>query len=67
MNYLTKREFIARLKISPMTLSRWMRARIIPFHRIGRIVRFKEDEIEEALKQYRVASVGEKLKQRWKT
>lgn len=58
-DFLTKRELIARLKISPMTLSRWMRARVIPFHRVGRIVRFREEEVIEALNRYRLASVGE--------
>jgi len=40
--------------VSTRTVSNWKSAGIIPFIRIGRVVRFSIDEVEAALEKYKV-------------
>jgi excisionase family DNA binding protein len=52
------------LGISRRTLSDWMRKRLIPFERIGpkkgrSTVLFDRDDVDKALKRWRVKSVGD--------
>ena len=37
---LSQTELAKALKVHPLTVSRWTTARIIPCHRVGRIVRY---------------------------
>ena len=57
-------EMARLLGISRRTLSDWMRKRLIPFERIGpkkgrSTVLFDRDDVDKALKRWRVKSVGD--------
>ena len=41
------------------TINAWMRARRIPFRKVGRIVLFDLAEVREALDRYKIRAVGE--------
>lgn len=43
------------LKVSTDTIHRWIRANKIPVHRVGRFWRFKVSEVDEWVRQGRVA------------
>lgn len=51
---LTRAEVQAWLRISKRTLDKMMRNRQIPFHKIGKSVRFKRQELEEWFETLRV-------------
>lgn len=54
-NRKVSREGLAKYyEVSPRCVSNWQAAGIIPFTRIGRIVRFDLDEVETALEKYKV-------------
>jgi hypothetical protein len=36
-----------------------MKRRVLPFHRLGRVILFRVSDLEHALDKYRVAPVGE--------
>ena len=42
------------MSVSTRTVSNWKSAGIIPFLRIGKVVRFSIDEVEAALEKYKV-------------
>lgn len=46
-----KKETAAHLKISLRTLNEWMKKGFIPYIRIGRGLRFKLSEVDEAKKR----------------
>ena len=46
---LDRRTMAARIKISPRSLDRLVKARLVPVVRIGRLVRFREDAVLAAL------------------
>ena len=46
---LTAREVAARLDLSPETVLRWVRLGELPAFKLGKAVRFREDEIERWL------------------
>src|ERR1051326_2581555 len=45
MNYLTVREMAARLRVSDLTVRRWIWAGRLPAERFGRLVRIREADI----------------------
>ena len=45
--------------ISLRTVGNWKRRRVIPHHKIGRMVLFRRDEIEAAIARFRVPAVTE--------
>lgn len=49
--WVGKKEAAAHLKISLRTLNSWMKKGVIPHMRIGRGVRFKLSEVDEAMKR----------------
>ena len=52
---LTKREAALYLKIGVRTLDGWMQRKMLPFFRIGRVIRFRVGDLDAALnKQFRV-------------
>jgi excisionase family DNA binding protein len=49
--YLTRAEVAEILKISLPTVSEWSRSGILKPYRLGKLVRFKRSEVEDALSQ----------------
>lgn len=47
--YLTRKEISLILKVSLVTLSEWNKKRILVPYRIGKLIRYKRSEIEQAL------------------
>jgi len=45
--YLTAYEVAVFLKLAVQTIRRYTMKKLIPFHKIGRAVRYKKSEIEE--------------------
>lgn len=48
-NYLTRKEVAAIFKISLVTVNDWNKLGILKPYRLGRLVRYKSDEIENSL------------------
>ena len=55
-NLLTKREVAELFRVSLRTVSNWMRRGIVPFIRIGSVVRFDPDAVRKAVEAYHVKS-----------
>ena len=51
---LTNEELAAKYQICLRTVDNWKRRRVIPYLRLGRIVRFNEDEVSKALEKLTV-------------
>jgi excisionase family DNA binding protein len=49
VKYLTRKDVAAIFKISLVTVNEWSKLGIINPYRLGRLVRFKSSEIDEAL------------------
>lgn len=49
IEFLTRKEVSIKLKIALSTVSEWDKLGILKPYRIGNLVRYKTDEIEEAL------------------
>ena len=50
------------LGISRRTLTEWERKRIIPFTKVShRVVLFSREDLERAMRRYRVAAIGEEV------
>lgn len=56
LGLLTKKEAAAWLRVSTRTLDAWMKSRAVGFIKIGRTVRFRLADIDEALNRFRVNS-----------
>ena len=54
MIFVSKREVARLVSVSPRTIDNWMKDGIIPFIRIGRVVRFEEEQVRKALGKYGV-------------
>jgi excisionase family DNA binding protein len=52
--YLTKAQVCMMLALSPRAVEGWMRRGILPYFKIGRWVRFLEDDIHHHLQKYRI-------------
>lgn len=44
--YIDKREVSKRLRMQPRTVDAWMRRGLLPYYKLGRVVRFKWSEVE---------------------
>lgn len=53
-NLITKRELAARLRKTPRCIEVWMRARYLPYIRIGRSVLFDWNEVVASLKRLEI-------------
>ncbi|MDB4314139.1 helix-turn-helix domain-containing protein [Akkermansiaceae bacterium] len=51
---VSPKELAEYFSVSTRTVTNWKAAGIIPFIRIGRVVRFSIDEVEAALEKYKV-------------
>lgn len=52
----TKREAAHYLHIGPRTLDDWMKRKMVPFFKIGKVVRFRVSDLDATLeKKFRVA------------
>jgi excisionase family DNA binding protein len=58
--YLRAADVIQLLPISRRTLGNWTRKRVLPFHRVGKVILFRRADVEQALERFRVAAVGER-------
>ena len=48
--YIDKRQMATRLGVTTRTIDSWMAKTLIPFRKIGRLVRFDWEEVREHLK-----------------
>ena len=48
---MTVREVATYLRVSSATVYKWAKEEKIPYHRLGRLWRFKKDEIDEWMKR----------------
>jgi excisionase family DNA binding protein len=53
-SYLTKAQLCVMLGITVRTLEGWMRRGHVPYYKIGRWVRFLEEDVHAHLRKYRV-------------
>ena len=51
---LTEKQVAAYLSITPRHLYSWRMAGFIPYYKIGRAIRFRKAEVDEALARMRV-------------
>ncbi len=51
--FVSKADMASRLVVSTRTLESWMKNRLIPYHKIGRTVRFDLREVRSALEARR--------------
>ncbi len=59
---VSEKEIATDMGISPRTVRRLRQARVLPFYRVGKSVRYSREECHRALQQYRVRAVGEEVK-----
>lgn len=57
---LSQREVAKALKVHPLTVSRWTTARIIPCHRIGRVIRYDLTAVLAAIQKTAKKKGGDK-------
>lgn len=58
-SWKTKREIACHLKCNIRTVTKLMKRRILPFVKIGRIVRLDLDECDRAMEKYKSKSLFE--------
>ena len=51
MNLIDKKQMAARLAVTPRTLENWMKRGLVPYIRIGRVVRYDLEEVIGTLKR----------------
>jgi hypothetical protein len=56
--YITSEQYAAAKDICLRTLDRWMRGRVIPFVKIGRVVRLDPEKADRALESFERKSVS---------
>jgi len=52
-DFLTKKEIADRYQVTIGSIDKWMKLRVIPFYKIGRVVRYRAAECDLALERYR--------------
>ena len=57
--YMRKREAARYLGVAERTLTNFMQRRMVPYAKLGRVCLFDRDELERAVRRYRVNAVGE--------
>jgi excisionase family DNA binding protein len=55
---LDPKEVALILKVRPVTVYKWASRGILPCHRLGRLVRFKEDDVRAFVDRSRVGLSG---------
>jgi excisionase family DNA binding protein len=60
MDYLTKKELAAILKVSVRSIEAWAHCGLLPYTKISRTVRYDIDEVRAALKKRKVKAVSER-------
>lgn len=60
MVYERKVATAARLGVAARTVDRWVQAKVIPVRKIGRVLLFSPEEVDDALTRFRVRAVGER-------
>ena len=51
VNLIDKKQMAARLSVTPRTLENWMKRGLVPYIRIGRVVRYDLEEVMRTLKR----------------
>ena len=51
MNLINKKQMAERLSVTPRTLENWMKRGLVPYIRIGRVVRYDLEEVMRTLKR----------------
>ena len=59
VNKMTKRDVAREWQTCERTVNTWMDRGIIPYLKVGRLVRFERTEVEAALLKFRRGSIGE--------
>jgi hypothetical protein len=57
--YITKAQFAAAKNICLRTLDKWMYGRVIPFIKIGRLVRLDPQKCDAALEEFEQRSISD--------
>jgi excisionase family DNA binding protein len=57
--YLTPAEAAVYLKVSPRTLRRWTRSRVVPHMKIRRKLLYKVADLDAALAKFQIDSIGD--------
>ena len=55
--WLTKEQIAERFKCSIRTVTNLSRRKILPYYRLGRLIRYRAEECDEALSKVRSASI----------
>jgi excisionase family DNA binding protein len=50
---LTEKQIAEKIGVTPRCIRDWRNRRVIPFIKIGRIVRFNQGDVAQALQQYK--------------
>jgi helix-turn-helix protein len=50
--FLREKEQAANLRVSQRTLREWRQRKIVPFFKIGRVVFFDPERVQEALRKF---------------
>lgn len=54
MKYLTPEELAEMLGVSKLTIYGWTSRRAIPFYRIGRLVRFRQEDVDSWIQENKI-------------
>ena len=57
--FITKQELARLLRVTTRTIEHYTKQKRFPVYRLGRVVRYKREEVTQALAAYRVAAVSE--------
>jgi excisionase family DNA binding protein len=52
------REIAAQLSVRPSTIYKWVREARIPYYKLGKCVRFREDEVWDWVEKHKARKVG---------
>ena len=59
--WVTKKEIAEHLKCCPRTINNLMSRRILPYRRVGKLLRFELGECDRAIDAFKVSSFSEKI------
>ena len=59
-NLLTKRELADVYRVSTRTVSNWMKSGVLPYLKVGRVVRFDRASVSEALGAFTVGNSADR-------
>jgi hypothetical protein len=58
-SWITKAQLAAAKQVAVRTVDNWMRGRIVPYLKIGRVVRFDARKTEQALQAFEHRSIAD--------